>query len=179
MAPSTSHRSAMLPCRRPAALRPSARRLTITAAGPSSNKLLVYVPPHPLVKHWIAVMRNAATPSSIFRSATAELGRILLYEAVREWLPTMDGQVETPCGIADVSFIDPTKPVIVVPVLRAGTVLLETAGTLLPATKTYHVGYCRDESTLQAKCYLNKLPEKIKSDELILVSDCMLATGEC
>ena len=37
--------------------------------------LQVYVPPHPLVKHWLAVCRNAATPSGMFRSAMAELGR--------------------------------------------------------------------------------------------------------
>lgn len=37
----------------------------------------------------------------------------------------------------------------VVPVLRAGLVLLEQAQTVLPACETYHVGYVRDEKTLQ------------------------------
>lgn len=27
----------------------------------------VYVPPHPLVKHWVAVARNASTPPQVFR----------------------------------------------------------------------------------------------------------------
>ncbi len=40
----------------------------------------VYVPPHPLVKHWLAICRNAMTPSGMFRGALAELGRILIYE---------------------------------------------------------------------------------------------------
>ena len=156
------------------------RHLHITAAAPKMNAktMLVYVPPHPLVSHWIAVMRNAATPSPIFRSAAAELGRILLYEAVREWLPTMQGQVDTPLGVADVTFVDPTKPVKVVPVLRAGLVLLESAGTVLPACQTFHVGYARNEETLESSCYLNKLPEKLSEDDLVLVSDCMLATGK-
>jgi uracil phosphoribosyltransferase len=155
------------------------RHLQISAAAPkmAPQTMLVYVPPHPLVAHWVAVMRNAASPSPIFRSAAAELGRILLYEAVREWLPTLQGQVDTPVGTADVTFVDPTKPVKVVPVLRAGLVLLENAATVLPASQTFHVGYARDEETLESTCYLNKLPEKLSKDDLVLVSDCMLATG--
>jgi hypothetical protein len=39
----------------------------------------------------------------------------------------------------------------VVPILRAGLVLLEQAMTVLPASETYHVGYVRDEATLQAR----------------------------
>jgi uracil phosphoribosyltransferase len=143
----------------------------------NAKTMLVYVPPHPLVSHWIAIMRNAASPSPIFRSAAAELGRILLYEAVREFLPTLQGQVDTPVGVADVTFVDPTKPVKVVPILRAGLILLENAATVLPASQTFHVGYSRDEETLESSCYLNKLPEKLSADDLIVVSDCMLATG--
>jgi uracil phosphoribosyltransferase len=37
----------------------------------------------------------------------------------------------------------------VVPILRAGLVLLEQAATLLPAQETYHLGYVRDDETLQ------------------------------
>ena len=36
-----------------------------------------------------------------------------------------------------------------VPILRAGLVLLEQAATVLPSSETYHVGYVRDETTLQ------------------------------
>lgn len=144
----------------------------------SKQQLLVYVPPHPLVKHWISVMRSRLTPSPIFRSAAAELGRILLYEAVREWLPTFETQVETPLNMmAEATFVDPNRPIKVVPVLRAGTVLLEASSTLLPATETYHVGYVRDDKTLEPKCYLNKLPKSLQKDDLILVSDIILATG--
>ena len=38
-----------------------------------------------------------------------------------------------------------------VPVLRAGLILLEAASTLLPVTQTYHVGYRRDEATLEVR----------------------------
>ncbi|XP_057774895.1 G-type lectin S-receptor-like serine/threonine-protein kinase LECRK1 [Salvia miltiorrhiza] len=46
----------------------------------------VFVPPHPLIKHWISVLRNEQTPCPIFKNAMAELGRLLIYEASREWL---------------------------------------------------------------------------------------------
>jgi len=71
----------------------------------------VIVPPHPLVSHWLAVMRNASTPSPMFRNACSELGRLLIYEAVREFLPTVEGVVDTPLGPADVKCVDPTKPI--------------------------------------------------------------------
>eukprot|EP00878_Enallax_costatus_P003468 GHUV01003679.1.p1 GENE.GHUV01003679.1~~GHUV01003679.1.p1 ORF type:complete len:260 (+),score=32.03 GHUV01003679.1:706-1485(+) len=164
-------------CTTPARRGAHARIQVIAQAGKPKQQMLVYVPPHPLVKHWLAVARNAATPGPIFRSALSELGRILIYEAVREFLPTVEGVIETPMGPADVECVDPMRPVKVVPILRAGLILLEQAATLLPASETYHVGYVRDEKTLQASSYLNKLPAQFSSDDLVLVCDPMLATG--
>ena len=73
--------------------------------------LQIYVPPHPLIQHWLAIARNDMTPPPIFRAAIAELGRILVYEAGRDWLPTMQQQVNSPVGVADATFVDPTQPV--------------------------------------------------------------------
>jgi hypothetical protein len=39
----------------------------------------------------------------------------------------------------------------VIPILRAGLVLLEQAATLLPASETYHLGYVRNDETLQVQ----------------------------
>lgn len=48
----------------------------------------------------------------------------------------------------------PALPAQVVPILRAGLVLLEQTATVLPVTQTYHVGYVRDDNTLEvgARC---------------------------
>ncbi|BAY66300.1 uracil phosphoribosyltransferase [Calothrix brevissima NIES-22] len=140
-------------------------------------QLRVYVPPHPLIKHWLAVARDAATPSVLFRSAMVELGRWLTYEAAREWLPTQETTVETPLDSTPATLIDPQVPVAVVPILRAGLVLLEGAQTLLPLASIYHLGLVRDEETLQPVCYLNKLPEKFDPQTRVLITDPMLATG--
>jgi uracil phosphoribosyltransferase len=138
----------------------------------------VYVPPHPLVKHWLAVTRNAQTPPPIFKSAITELSKLLLYECVRDMLPTQQAQVETPLGVmADVEFIDPSCPVALVPVLRAGLAMAEAAQTIIPASTTYHIGYARDESTLLASAYLNRLPSHMDMDTKVVVMDIMLATG--
>lgn len=47
----------------------------------------------------------------MFRSAVAELGRILIYEASQDFLPVIEGQVETPLGTAQCNYVDCEKPV--------------------------------------------------------------------
>lgn len=143
----------------------------------SENRMPVIVPPHPLIKHWVSVLRNEQTPCLAFRNAMAELGRLLIYEATREWLPMISGEIQSPMGIASVEFVDPREPVAIIPILRAGLALAEHASSVLPATKTYHLGMSRDEETLQPSVYLNKLPDKFPSESRILVVDPMLATG--
>eukprot|EP00959_Pyramimonas_sp_CCMP1952_P040458 845947-Pyramimonas_sp.AAC.1 len=69
---------------------------------------------------------------------------------IRDWVPTVELQVESPCGVADAQLIDPSKPLILVPILRAGLVPLEQANQVIPVSKTYHIGYVRDEKTLEA-----------------------------
>ncbi|XP_061966578.1 uracil phosphoribosyltransferase [Populus nigra] len=143
----------------------------------SEDRMLVFVPPHPLIKHWVSVLRNEQTPSPIFRNAMAELGRILMYEASRDWLPMVTGEIQSPMGVASVEFIDPREPVAIIPILRAGLALAEHASSILPATKTYHLGISRDEETLQPTIYLNKLPDTFPEGSRVLVVDPMLATG--
>ena len=142
-----------------------------------AQQLRVYVPPHPLVKHWLGVARDAATPSVLFKSAMTELGRWLTYEAVRDWLPTEDTVVQTPLAACPATLVDPTVPIAVVPILRAGLALLEGAQSSLPLASIYHLGLVRDEQTLTASCYLNKLPQQFAAQTRVLIPEPMLATG--
>lgn len=41
----------------------------------------------------------------------AELGRLLVYEASRDWLPTMEVDLQTPMGPSSGKIIDVSKPV--------------------------------------------------------------------
>ena len=140
-------------------------------------QLRVYVPPHPLIKHWLGVARDAGTPAVLFKSAMTELGRWLTYEAVRDWLPTLDLMVETPLAPCPATMINPELKIAVVPILRAGLALLEGAQTLLPLASTYHLGLVRNEETLEASCYLNKLPQQFPPNTRVLITEPMLATG--
>lgn len=140
-------------------------------------QLRIFVPPHPLVKHWLAVARDAETPAPLFRSAMVELGRWLTYEATREWLPTLDTMVNTPLGPCEATFINPDIPTMIVPILRAGLGLMPGIQDLLPLASVYHVGFVRNEDTLEASCYLNKLPDQIAPHTRVILSEPMLATG--
>jgi uracil phosphoribosyltransferase len=144
---------------------------------PMTLQLRVYVPPHPLIKHWLGVARDASTPSPLFKSAMIELGRWLTYEAIRDWLPTEDIMVQTPLAPCPATMVNPEVPLVVVPILRAGLALLEGAQTLLPLASVYHFGAVRNEETLEASCYLNKLPKQFHPETRVLIADPMLATG--
>ncbi len=140
-------------------------------------QMRVYVPPHPLIKHWLGVARDAGTPSPLFRSAIIELGRWLTYEACREWLPVIETTIETPLAPCAATFVNPEVPVVVVPILRAGLALMEGVQPVLPLAAVYHLGMVRDEETLEARCYLNKLPDKMDPQTRVLICEPMLATG--
>ena len=140
-------------------------------------QLRVYVPPHPLLQHWLTVARDASTPASLFCTAVKELGRWLAYEAAREWLPLEDMTVQTPLGPCAARALNPDIPIAVIPILRAGLPLWEGAQTVLPVASVYHVGMERNEETLEARCYLNKLPPRLAPQTRAAVFDPMLATG--
>jgi uracil phosphoribosyltransferase len=140
-------------------------------------QLRVYVPPHPLIKHWLAVARDRDSPPVLFRSAMTELGRWLTYEAIREWLPTLDTQVNTPLAPTAATFINPQVPTAIVPILRAGLALMEGAQALLPLAAVYHIGVARNEETLEPSIYLNKFPTQFDPQTRLLIAEPMLATG--
>jgi uracil phosphoribosyltransferase len=140
-------------------------------------QLRVYVPPHPLIQHWLAVARDEGTPSVLFRSAMTELGRWLTYEAIRDWMPTVETTVNTPLAPCGATFINPEAPVAVIPILRAGLSLLDGAQSLLPLAATYHIGVVRNEETLEPTVYLNKFPKTFAPETRVLITEPMLATG--
>ncbi|MGL5807418.1 MAG: uracil phosphoribosyltransferase [Xenococcaceae cyanobacterium] len=140
-------------------------------------QLRVYVPDHLLIQHWLAVARDAHTPSVLFKTAMVELGRWLTYEAVRTWLPTLETTVTTPITETAATIIDSSSPLAIVPILRAGLAMLEGAQTLLPLASIYHFGIVRNEETLEATCYLNKLPEQFAPQTRVIIVEPMMATG--
>jgi uracil phosphoribosyltransferase len=65
---------------------------------------------------------------------------------------------------------------VVVPILRAGLGMLEGMTRLIPTAEVGFLGMVRDEKTLKASTYANRLPENL-SGRQCFVLDPMLATG--
>lgn len=136
------------------------------------------VPGHPLLCESLAICRDQTTPTPRFRAAVSDIARFLAYEATRDWLPTLDDEVETPLGVkARARRLDSAAAVEIVPILRAGLAMVDGVLSLLPEAKILHVGYRRDEDTAHAVCYLTRLPERINPQTRFLILEPMLATG--
>jgi uracil phosphoribosyltransferase len=95
--------------------------------------LRVVVPPHPLIAHWLTVLRDGATPAPLFGTAMLELGRWLTYEALRDWLPQRSVAVKTPLASTEGQVVDASIPVLALPLMPAGLGLWEGARSVLPA----------------------------------------------
>jgi len=142
-----------------------------------SKALRVVVPPHPLIGHWLTLLRDRETPPALFSTAMAELGRWLTYEAIRDWIPYQRVSVTTPLASTEGTVVDGSVPMLAVPVLRAGLGLWEGARPVLPSAAVAHMGFQRDEQTAQADCYFDGLPDTIPSNAGVLVFDPMVATA--
>jgi uracil phosphoribosyltransferase len=65
---------------------------------------------------------------------------------------------------------------LVVPILRAGLGMLEGMQRLIPTAEVGFLGMIRDEETLQASTYAERLPEDLAGRQCYIL-DPMLATG--
>ncbi|MFC3606879.1 uracil phosphoribosyltransferase [Stutzerimonas tarimensis] len=129
---------------------------------------------HPLIRHKLGLMRRADISTKNFRELAQEVGSILTYEATRD-LPLESYSIEGWCGPVEVEKIS-GKKITVVPILRAGIGMLDGVLSLIPGAKVSAVGIARNEETLQAHTYLEKLVPGI-DQRLALIIDPMLATG--
>ena len=129
---------------------------------------------HPLVQHKLGLMRRADNSTKTFRELSAEVATLLTYEATAD-LETEDAEVEGWAGPVRVRRIKGRK-VTLVPILRAGIGMLPGVLELIPAAKVSVVGLARDEDTLAAHTYYEKLVDNME-DRIALVLDPMLATG--
>jgi uracil phosphoribosyltransferase len=133
----------------------------------------VQVVDHPLALTRLTAMRNAQTDSGAFRAALHELTTMLVYEAARAF-PVEKYPIETPVAPTEGSRL--ANPPLIVPVLRAGLGMADSALALLPESSMGFVGLARDEQTYEPRAYMESLPGDL-SGLPVLVLDPMLATG--
>ena len=94
--------------------------------------LRVVVPPHPLIGHWLTMLRHRDTPPALYATALQELGRWLTYEALREWLPHRKELVPTPLAETEGTVVEAGVPLLAIPTLPAGLELWQGARSVLP-----------------------------------------------
>jgi uracil phosphoribosyltransferase len=128
---------------------------------------------HPLVKRDLTILRDRNTPSNLFRAVLRRTASLMAYEVTRD-LPMRPVSVTTP--LERTSGVKVTKPIVLVPILRAGLGLVGGFVEVLPDARVGHIGLYRDEETLKPVDYYFKVPRNLGA-ALVIVLDPMLATG--
>jgi len=134
----------------------------------------VHVADHPLIAHKLTVLRDRTTDSPTFRRLADELVTLLAYEATRD-VRVEPVRVQTPVAEADGVRMSNPRP-LVVPILRAGLGMLEGMQRLVPTAEVGFLGMVRNEETLEAVTYAERLPDDLTGRQCYVL-DPMLATG--
>ena len=129
---------------------------------------------HPLVKHKLSILRNKKTGTKKFRELVSELSTMLCYEALKDAI-LEDIEVETPICKTKGKRLNEDNYAFI-PILRAGTGMLDGLINIMPNAKIGHIGLYRNEETLKPVKYYYKVPKNIDKREVIVL-DPMLATG--
>ena len=134
----------------------------------------VHVLDHPLIQHKLTLMRRRETSTTNFRRLLNEIGALMAYEVTRD-APMHEIEITTPLETMRSRLID-GKKLVFVPILRAGTGLLDGFLNVVPGARVGHIGLYRDPKTLVAVEYYFKLPGGMHERDAIVL-DPMLATG--
>ena len=128
---------------------------------------------HPVLADRLSRLRDFRTSKAQFVEHLHQISLLLAVEATRQ-LPVQSVAVETPLEIAHCKQL--SSPVILIPILRAGLGMLSGFHAIVPEARVGHLGIVRDEATLEARIYLEKLPDRLDQG-IVLMLDPMLATG--
>ena len=133
-----------------------------------------HIADHPLIAHKLTALRDKNTDTPTFRRLADELVTLLAYEATRD-VRVEPVDIETPVAPTRGIRLASPKP-LVVPILRAGLGMLDGMVRLLPTAEVRFLGMVRNETTLEATTYANRLPDDLSGRQCYLL-DPMLATG--
>ncbi len=129
---------------------------------------------HPLITHKLAILRDEKTGTKEFRELVGEIAMFLCYEAMKD-AKLEKVSIKTPIEEMNAYKLNENKYAFV-PILRAGTGMLDGLIKVVPNAKIGHIGMYRDEKTFKPVTYFFKVPKDIEKREVIIV-DPMLATG--
>ena len=129
---------------------------------------------NPLVEHKLSIIRNKNTGTKEFREIIGEIATLLCYHALED-AKLKEIEIETPICKTKAKVLDEDNYAFV-PILRAGTGMLDGLLKIVPNAKIGHIGLYRNEETLEPVQYYYKMPKDIAKREAIIL-DPMLATG--
>ncbi len=129
---------------------------------------------HPLIQHKLAILRDKKTGTKEFRELISEIATFLCYEAMKD-ATLEEVEIETPITTMKTGKLNEDKYAFV-PILRAGTGMLDGVISVVPNAKIGHIGMYRNEETFEPVNYFFKVPKDIEKREVIIL-DPMLATG--
>jgi uracil phosphoribosyltransferase len=137
------------------------------------SKTRVQIVDHPVVAASLSILRAKTTAPDLFRRHLQEISVLLFVEASRTWR-TKAIEVETPLAPCPGAVL--SKPIVLVPILRAGLGMLDGIQRAVPDAAIGHIGLYRDAETLRPVSYYEKVPVNVAAAEVLLL-DPMLATG--
>ena len=97
----------------------------------------VVVLDNPLIQHKLSIIRNKNTGTKEFREVIGEIATFLCYEAMAD-AELKEIEIETPIQKTKAKKIDENKYAFV-PILRAGTGMLDGLTKVMPNAKIGHV----------------------------------------
>ena len=141
---------------------------------PSSAFPSLTVLDHPIIQVRLTALRDKDTGTPGFRKALHDIAQLTAYEITSD-LELNQVEVETP--LVTTSGAELARPLVLVPILRAGVGLLNGFSDLLSESIIGHIGMYRDEETLEPKSYYANLPTRDLAESDVILIDPMLATG--
>lgn len=128
---------------------------------------------HPLADLKVSALRDKITPPPEFRRLLQELSQLVAYEALRDF-EVVPSVVQTPLAAAKGARA--ARPLVLMPVLRAGLAMADGILRMFPSAAVGHIGLFRNEETLEPVSYYFRLPPGAAGAHVLLL-DPMLATG--
>src|SRR5437763_13014310 len=131
----------------------------------------VHVFDHPLVQHKLTLLRKKETSTTSFRRLLSEIGSLMAYEVTRD-VSMHEIAIETPMETMQSRLID-GKKLVFVPILRAGSGVLDGFLSVVPGARVGHVGLYGDPKALVAVVYYFKM-QGVMMERDAIVLDPML-----
>lgn len=147
---------------------------TISETKIEGKKMNINVLNNPIIEHKLSIIRNKNTGTKEFREIITEIAIFLCYEAMKD-AKLEEVEIETPLCKTKAKVLKEDNYAFV-PILRAGTGMLDGLLQVIPNAKIGHIGLYRNEETLEPVKYYYKMPKDISNRE-VLILDPMLATG--